>query len=332
MATRITNAFQTYQATSNREDLSDIIYNIDPTDTPFVSSIGRRNVSNVTFDWQTEELPAVDGNNAQVEGFELTRAASTPTVRLSNVAQISKRDATVSGSQNAANAAGKAREMAHQMALVSKALKRDVEKVLVSNQARDNGAATTARKTRALEHWLATNVLRGDSGAAPVSETAALTDGTQRALTEDLVKEAMQTAYINGAEPSVLMIGPVNKLQVSKFQGRSATQVSVGQNTVTSNVTIYASDFGELKVVVNRWQRERTAFLLDPAFAAVAYYRNFQRTPIAKIGDADTEMIVVEYGLEMKNEKAHAAIADIFATNAAYAPAPEGNGGNGGSE
>lgn len=316
---KVTNAFQTYQAKGNREDLSDIIYNIDPTDTPFVSSIGRRNVTNVTFDWQTEELPAVDGDNAEIEGFELSRAAATPTVRLSNVAQISKRDATVSGTQNNVNAAGKAREMAHQMALVSKALKRDVEKILVGAQARNNGTASAARKTRALEHWLSTNVLRGATGAAPVSETAAVTDGTQRALTEDLVKEAMQTAYINGAEPSVLMVGPVNKLQVSKFAGRSGTQVSVGQNTVTSNVTIYASDFGELKVLVNRHQRERTAFLLDPQFAAVAYFRNFQRTPIAKIGDADTEMIVVEYGLEMKNEKAHAAIADIFSTNAAYA-------------
>lgn len=327
---KVTNAFQTYDATSNREDLSDIIYNIDPTDTPFVSSIGRRNVSNVTFDWQTEALPEVDGDNAEIEGFELSRSEATPTVRLSNVCQISKRDATVSGTQNNANAAGKAKEMAHQMALVSKALKRDVEKILVSAQGRDNGTASAARKTRALESWLDTNVLRGDSGASAATEGDAPTDGDQRALTEDLVKEAMQTAYINGAEPSVLMIGPVNKLQVSKFAGRSGTQVSVGQNTVTSNVTIYASDFGELKVVVNRWQRERTAFLLDPAFAAVAYYRNFQRTPIAKIGDADTEMIVVEYGLEMKNEKAHAAIADIFSSNASYAPAPEGGEGGGG--
>lgn len=316
---KVTNAFQTYDATSNREDLSDIIYNIDPTDTPFVSSIGRRNVSNVTFDWQTEELPAVDGDNAEIEGFELSRAAATPTVRLSNVAQISKRDATVSGTQNKANAAGKAREMAHQMALVSKALKRDVEKVLVGAQGKNAGNASTARRTRALESWLATNVLRAADGADAASETAAPTDGTQRALTEALVKEAMQTAFINGAEPSVLMVGPVNKLEVSTFAGRAGTQVSVGQNTVTSNVTVYASDFGELKVVVNRWQRERTAFLLDPQYAAVAYYRNFQRTPIAKIGDADTEMLVVEYGLEMKNEKAHAAIADIFDTNAAYA-------------
>jgi hypothetical protein len=316
----VENAYTTGDAVANREDLSDIIYNIDPTDTPFVSSIGRRNVSNINFDWQTEELPTVDGDNAHAEGFELERSQSTPTVRLSNTCQISKRDATVSGSQNKANAAGKAKEMAHQMALVSKALKRDVEKVLVGAQGRDTGSVSGVRKTRALESWLDTNVLRADNGASASSETAAPTDGTQRAFTEDLVKEAMQTAFINGAEPSVLMIGPVNKLQVSGFTGRSGTQVSVGANTVTSNVTVYASDFGELKVVVNRWQRERTAFLLDPQYAAVAYYRNFQRTPIAKIGDADTEMIVVEYGLEMKNEKAHAAIADIFSTNAAYEP------------
>ena len=332
MAT-VDNAFKTYSATANREDLSDIIYNIDPTDTPFVSSIGRRNVSNVTFDWQTEELPEVDGDNAALEGFELDRSAATPTVRLSNVCQISVRDATVSGSQNSANAAGKAKEMAHQMALVSKALKRDVEKVLVGKQGRANGNASTARKTRALESWLASNVLRAGDGDDAADENSAPTDGTQRALTEALVKEAMQGAYIAGAEPSVLMVGPVNKLQVSTFEGRAATRVSVGTNTVTSNVTVYASDFGELKVVVNRWQRERTAFLLDPEFAAVGYYRNFQRTPIAKIGDADTEMIVVEYGLEMKNEKAHAAIADIFDANSDYdAPADEGGGDEGGGE
>jgi hypothetical protein len=326
----VENVFTTGDATANREDLSDIIYNIDPTDTPFVSSVGRRNVSNINFDWQTEELPVVDGDNAHAEGFELERSTATPTVRLSNTCQISKRDATVSGSQNKSNAAGKAKEMAHQMALVSKALKRDVEKVLVGKQARDTGTVSGVRKTRALEHWLDTNVLRGEDGASAVSETAALTDGDKRVFTEDLVKEAMQTAYINGAEPSILMVGPVNKLQVSKFAGRTGTQVSVGTNTVTSNVTVYASDFGDLKVVINRWQRERTAFLLDPSFAAVGYFRNFQRTPIAKIGDADTEMIVVEYGLEMKNEKAHAAIADIFDANSDYAPAEGDGGGEGG--
>lgn len=318
---KVQNAYETRNATANREDLSDIIYNIDPTATPFLSTIGRRNVSNVTFDWQTEKLANVDAANAVEEGFELVRSASTPTTRQSNVCQISKKDVTVSGSQNAANPAGKTKEMSHQMALRSKELKRDMEAILTGNQGRDDGTDDGIRRTRALESWLKTNALRSTGvtpGANAPDQFSGAVDGTQRAFTENLVKSAMQQAYINGAEPSILMVGPVNKLQVSEFQGRASTQVNVGQNTVTSNVTIYASDFGELKVVVDRFQRERTAFLLDPSYAAVAYYRNFQRTPIAKIGDADTEMVVVEYGLEMKNEAAHAVIADLFDTNAQY--------------
>ncbi len=308
----ITNAFPTYTAKGNREDLSDVIYNIDPTDTPFVTAIGRRNVSNVNFDWQTENLPAVS-TTAELEGFELSRSAATATVRATNVCQIQKRDATVTGSQQSMNSAGRNSEMAHQMALASKALKRDMEKSLMANQASNSGNTTTARLTRALESWLATNSSRGVGGANGTTSTAA-TDGTQRALDETLLKANLQTCFINGAEPTVLMVGPVNKTKVSAFTGRSTSQQIVSPSTILQSATIYASDFGDLKVVPNRWQRERTAFLLDPSYAAVAYFRNFQRTPIAKIGDAETEMIVVEYGLEMRNEAAHGVIADLTTT------------------
>ena len=308
----VTNAFPTYTAKGNREDLSDMIYNIDPTDTPFVTSIGRRNVSNVNFDWQTENLPAVS-TTVEEEGFELSRSAATATVRATNVCQIQKRDATVTGTQQSMNSAGRNSEMAHQMALASKALKRDMEKSLMANQASVAGNTTTARKTRALEAWLATNDSRGASGADG-STSAAATDGTQRALDETLLKGNLQTCYINGAEPTVLMVGPVNKMKVSAFTGRSTSQQIVSPSTILQSATIYASDFGDLKVVPNRWQRERTAFLLDPQYAAVAYFRNFQRTPIAKIGDAETEMILVEYGLEMRNEAAHGVIADLTTT------------------
>jgi hypothetical protein len=136
----------------------------------------------------------------------------------------------------------------------------------------------------------------------------------QRALDETLLKASLQTCFINGAEPTVLMVGPVNKMKVSAFTGRSTSQQIVSPSTILQSATIYASDFGDLKVVPNRWQRERTAFLLDPSYAAVGYFRNFQRTPIAKIGDAETEMIVVEYGLEMRNEAAHGVIADLTTT------------------
>lgn len=315
---KVTNAFETRNATANREDLSNVIYNIDPTATPFLSTIGRRNVSNVRFDWQVENLNAVNGANAAEEGFATDRVVATPTVRASNVCQISTKNATVSGTQQASNPAGKSDELAHQLALRSKELKRDMETILTGTQGLASGAADGIRKTRALESWLSTNVLRGATGANAATETASPTDGTQRALSEDLIKTAMQRAYIAGAEPSILMIGPVTKLAVSKFTGRNGTQVQVNQNTVTSNVTIYASDFGDLKVVVDRFQRERTAFLLDPEFAAVAYFRNFSTQDIARVGDAETKQIVVEYGLEMRQQAAHAAVADIFSTNAQY--------------
>lgn len=308
---KVTNAFDTYTAKGNREDLSNIIYNISPTDTPIMSSIGRRNITNVTFDWQTEALPNVDTGNAYEEGFELSRTAATATVRVSNIAQISKRDATVTGSQQAANAAGKADEMARQMSISAKALKRDMESILSQNQAKVVGNASTPRKTRALEHWLSTNTSRGATGAAAVSDTAAMTDGTQRAFQEPLLKAILQTAYTNGAEPSIIVVGPVNKVKLSDFTGRSQARQNVSATTIQQAVSVYASDFGDLKVVPSRFTRERTALLLDPEYAKVAFYRNFQQTEIAKIGDADTRMITAEWGLEVSNEAAHAAIFDL---------------------
>lgn len=308
---KVTNAFDTYTAKGNREDLSNIIYNISPTDTPVMSSIGRRNISNVTFDWQTEALPSVDTANAYEEGFELSRTAATATVRVSNIAQISKRDATVTGSQQAANAAGKADEMARQMSISAKALKRDMESILSQNQAKVVGNASTARKTRALEHWLTTNVSRGATGAAAASDTAVMTDGTQRAFTEALLKTVLQTAYTNGAEPSMIVVGPVNKVKLSDFTGRSQARQNVSATTIQQAVSVYASDFGDVKVVPSRFTRERTALLLDPEYAKVAFYRNFQQTEIAKIGDADTRMLTAEWGLEVSNEAAHAAIFDL---------------------
>lgn len=309
---KVTNAFDTYSAKGNREDLANTIYNIAPYDTPIMSAIQRRSISNVVFDWQTETLPAVNLSNAEVEGFELSRAAATATTRQSNTAQISYRDATVTGSQENANAAGKgAGEMAHQMALASKALKRDMESILSQNQARVSGAAATARKTRALEHWISTNASRGAGGAAAVSETAAMTDGTQRALTEPLLKTVLQSAYTNGAEPTLMVVGPFNKQTVSGFVGRSSARQNIDATRVEASVTVYASDFGEIRVVPSRWVRARTALLLDPEYARVSFYRNFQTKDIAQIGDAETKMVLAEWGLQVDNEAAHAAIFDL---------------------
>lgn len=307
----IGNSFKTYDAKGNREDLSDAIYNIDPFDTPLISALGRRNVSNVTYDWQVENLKAVDPDNAEVEGFELSRSPAQPTVRQSNVAQISKKDATVSGTQNAADAAGKRKEMAHQMALRSTELKRDMETIASGVQPRQNGDAATARKTRAFEAWLSTNALRGATGADAASETAAPTDGTARPFTEDLLKEALASCWDSGARPTLLFVGSHNKQIASTFVGRENSRQSVDSNRVEASVTIYDGDFGTLKILPSHWTRARSALLVDPNYARIAYYRNFQQKPLATIGDAETRMILAEWGVQVDNEAAHAVIADL---------------------
>jgi hypothetical protein len=314
---KVANAFTTYDAKANREDLSNSIYNIDPFDTPILSLSRRRNVKNRTFDWQTEHLPTVDPNNAQIEGFELVRGPSQPTVRLTNVAQISKRDATVSGSQEASDAAGKGSEMGHQMAMASKVLKSDIESILSSRQARDDGSATLPRKTEAIAHWLGRALDRAGAPAGAVigvtaglptlatDAFAAVAGASQVAMTELLVGDAMQKAYTNGARPDTMIVPPAIKRTVSTFEGRASSQVLVGKTEVVATVDVIATDFGRVKVMPSLWMPTDISYILDADYLAVGYFRNFRQLQIAKIGDAETRLILAEWGVEMRNPLAH---------------------------
>jgi len=322
---QVAGVFTTYQAKANREDLSNSIYNIDPFDTPVMSLARRRNVKNRTFDWQSEFLPAVDGNNAQLEGFELARAASQPTVRLTNVTQISSRDATVSGSQEAADAAGKGSEMGHQMALKSKVLKCDMETIMCSRQARVDGSdPATARKTESIPHWLAraTDKAGAVNGAVmgtttagagfPVLPTDAFTTTGTTALTEIHIGDAMEKAFRNGAHPSKWVVPPGVKRTISTFEGRTGSQILVGKTEVVATVDIIATDFGRVIAMPSLWMPSDLNLLLDPNFIAVGFFRNFRTYPIAKVGDAETRMILAEWGVEMRNPLAHILMNGII--------------------
>ena len=317
----ITNAFTTYQAVGNREDLSNAIYNIDPFDTPVMSAIKRRNVKNRYFDWQTEYLPVVNPNNAQSEGFVLANGPSQPTLRQQNATQISERDATVSGSQEESDAAGKSSEMAHQMAMASKVLKSDMETIMCGRQPRsaDSSAnyTTTPRQTEAISHWLAraTNKQGAVNGAicpgtvttgVPVLQTDAFpAPGAPIALTEQMLGDAMQLAYVNGASPSLWVVPPGPKRTVSTFVGRSTTQVLVGKTEVVSTVDVIATDFGRVKCIPSRWVPPDVGLLIDPDYLAVAFFRAFRQYLMARIGDAETRLIVVEWGVEVRNPLAN---------------------------
>jgi hypothetical protein len=312
--------FQTYQSIGNREDLSDVIYNISPTDTPFMSSVGKTKATAVYHEWQTDALAAAVGNNAAVEGADATSLTVTPTARVGNRTQISTKTVQIAGTEEKINKAGRKSEKAYQLAKASSELKRDMEKTLLSNNVAAAGDSTTARTLGGLQAWLNTNAVLGSGGTAGSGGTTARASGTDAAFTEAMLKSAVKQAFVQGGNPTVLMVTPTQKQVVSGFAGIAAQRYEAPSNaptTIVGAADVYLSDFGTLSVVPNRFMTGdsgdggEVAFVLDPEYAAVAYLRPFQTNELAKTGDSEKTQLLVEYTLEVKNEKAHAIIADL---------------------
>ena len=317
----ITNTYTRYDAKGIREDLSNVIYNISPEETPFMSNIGRENVKNTFFEWQTDSLASAVTTNAVIEGDDVSSfAAVSPTVRLGNYTQISRKDVVLSGTLEAVDKAGRRSELAYQMAKRSAELKRDMETTMLANQAATAGDNSNARKTGALLAFLKTNTNKGAGGGDPSYTTvpdAARTDATAGALrsfSETQLKDVIQKVWTEGGEPKIVMAGPVNKQNLSKMAGIAAQRYNATGSTPTTIIgaaDIYVSDFGNVSIVPNRFQRDRDVFVLDPEYASVTFLRPFQTVELAKTGDAEKRMILVEWGLKVHNEKAHGVIADL---------------------
>ncbi len=291
--------FKTYDATAIREDLSDVIYDISPTDTPFMSSIaGKGSVSNTLFEWQTDALAAASGTNYHVEGAAAGTAATTATTRVTNQTQISKKVVEVTGTHETVNNAGKKSEMAHQLAKASKELKRDMETSLLADNAAAAGNATTARETRGAANWIATNV------------TDAGTSSTHAAVVEDDIIAVAEATWNAGGEPSTMLLGATNKKLVTAMSGRADAVRSVSDDNMSiyNAVDVYVSDFGTFNITLDRYCDQDVIYFLDHDMWSVDYLRDFQTVDIAKEGDSEKKMLLVEYGLRCGNEAANGKI------------------------
>ncbi len=311
-----TGTFLTFSAVGNREDLTDKIYNISPVDTPFSGRIPKTKATAVLHEWQSDSLAAATAN-AVIEGDDTnasyTWTSVTATTRLTNRCQISRKDAIVSGTQDAVNKAGRDREIVYQLVKRSKELKRDVETVLTGNQAVVTGGATTARQLRSLCGWYTTNGARGASGVAGTTTTAA-TDGTVRALTEALVKSEIQKTFSQGGEVDLIMCGPFNKTVISGFTGNNTRMQDTSDKRLATAIDVYESDFGTHRVVANRFSRERDVHLLTTDLWALATLRPMFTKDLATQGDNEKAIILVEYTLESRNEAGSSIVADCTTT------------------
>ena len=306
-----TNTFDTYDSVGEREDLSDVIYSISPTDTPFISSAAKTKATAVLHEWQTDSLAAAVTNNAVIEGDEATLDAVSPTSRLSNSSQIMDKTVVITGTQEAVDKAGRASELAYQIAKKAKELKRDMEATVTGNIAEVTGGSGTARKMGTLGSWIETNDVFGTGGASGTAGNTARTDGTQRAFTEAQLKSVIKSVWNEGGEPSMIMVGPFNKQKLSGFTGNSTRFDAGADATLYTSVDVYASDFGQLQVVPNRFSRDRDAYVLDMNYFAIAFLRDFTMHELSKTGDSEKRQLLVEATLESRNEKASGLVADL---------------------
>jgi len=312
-----TNTLASYEAKGNREDLEDTIYRIDPSETPFTSAIDKGKATAVLHEWQTQALAAVDTANAVLEGDDAVTDAVTVTVRLTNNCQISDKTARVTGTQQAVRHAGRDDEMEYQEMLKGLELKRDLESILCgTNQAKNAGNDTTARKTASILSWIKSNTDKGTAGGAAdpsaADGTGTRTDGTQIAFTEARLKAVLSSIWTNGGKPDLIMTGAFNKQVFSTFTGRSTPMEQASSKKIVASVTVYESDFGTLKIVPNRFSRSRDVLVLqtDMWSKAALNGRGMVSVPLAKTGDSERRQILSEYCLVARNEKSSGGVFD----------------------
>lgn len=293
-------------AISNREDLSDIMYRISPTQTPVLTRSAKAKATHTLHEWQVQELAAA-ATNKQAEGDDLSAKAITAPVRLTNRCQISTKGIIVSDSQSAMNTAGFKDTLGYQVGLAALELKRDME----TDMCNLSVTATSPRQSRGLRGWIADNVNHNSSTLASYTSNTAYSNGTLRSFAESQVKDVLQKCYTAGGEPDVIMLPPALKQTFSGFTG-NATRFDKSEDAkLYAAVDFYVSDFGTIEAVPNRFMQTRDVFLLDSSKLAIAYLRPFSTKEIAPTGDAEKRMLRVEYCVECRAPKAHGAVYDV---------------------
>lgn len=309
-----------YDTEGLREDLSDVIYDISPEETPFISSASREDVDQTLFEWQTDSLATADTTNAHLEGDDASFSTPATTTRVGNYSQISRKTLILSGTLEEVDKAGRRSELAYQIAKRGREIRRDMEAIALENLAGDAGGSGTARQTATLNPWLQTNTNRestgADSGHTSGVPTSSATDGANRAFTETVLQDVAESCWTNGGDPSMLMVGPFNKGVVSGFTGVVTRNFDISNQdpeptAVIAAVDVYVHDFGTLRVIPNRFQRERDAWFLDPEFYGLGILRGMRTEELAKTGDAEKRMLLTEWGLKVKNEAALGLAADL---------------------
>ena len=313
--TQPSNTFDSYDAVGIREDLSDVITNISPEETPFYTKASKSRARNTLHEWQTDSLRA-SAANAHIEGDATTADARSATTRLGNYTQIFKNAVVVPDTDEGLDKAGRAREIAYHTLKIAKEQKLDIEKALFDNNARAAGNSTTARELAGAPAWLVSNVdfQSGNGGANPIGDgtNARTDDGTPTAFSQTKFDTVMQSIWENGGKPDTVYLSATQMNIALGFTGNNnqRSQVQAGDERVVKSLAVYVTPWGTCEFMPSRENRSRDVFIMQDDMWEVATLRPTKNVALAKTGDNTTRQVVTELTLVCKNEAASGIIAD----------------------
>tara|TARA_R110000744_G_scaffold371191_1_gene482061 strand:- start:524 stop:1468 length:945 start_codon:yes stop_codon:yes gene_type:complete len=306
-----TNTFDTYDSVGIREDLSNVIYNVSPEETPLLSSIAKVKASSTLHEWLTDTLRD-SAVNAHIEGDDTAAEARTAATRLQNSTQIFKNAVVTSGTDDVVDNAGRGKEMSYQIVKVGQEQKLDQEKAIMANQARVGGNSTTARKMAGLGAFVTTNVTNvGTNGANPTGDGSnARTDGTQTVFTQADFDSAMQGIWAEGGKPDCVILSAFQMDKALGFVGNNNQRSTGASGKVENLLNVYVTPWGSVEFIPARENRPRDVWIVEKDKLALASLRPMKSQALAKTGDNEKRQVVSECTLVVRNEKALGLVAD----------------------
>lgn len=312
------NTIQNVSRVGVREDLSDKIAELFPDDTPFINAIGRASANNTYVEWQTDSLAAANQDNALIQGDDVSNASRANTVRVGNHTQIFTKVVGASSTVEWTNKAGRKSELARELMKSGREIQTDIEKRSIGNYASVAAAAGTAGKFGGALAWLTTNTALGTAGSPAnggfsAGIVAAATNGTQRTYTETLLKGVLQSIWVAGGNPKMVITNGTQKQAEAAFAGLADQRRDTGDKriTIVAGADVYVSDFGRIAFVADRFASARDALIVDPEYFDLAVGEALVTEDLAKTGAAKRKMLRTELTLRCLNEAASGCVRDL---------------------
>lgn len=314
-------------AGANREDLLDLITNVDPWDTPWVTQAPKVRAEHVLHEWLTDTLAATS-TAGDIEGADwlLTDGAFTATtrpVRRNNQCQIFRKDIAVTETQRAVNPAGFKDAYAYEVQKATKELGRNLESRLfvTASTVGVTGASATVRTLTPFRGFITTTATGTGQTVSGIGSGT-----TASGLNSTNLNGGLERCYSNGGNPEQIWVSPAIKRQISQFTAPAQNRnIAAIDKQLVNAIDFYFSDFGMKQIIMDRWIPQATntgtttnapdlsgnVWFLERAKNRLAWLRPMAHSLVGKRGDSVAGMVLGEVTLEVLNERSNFVLTAV---------------------